>query len=96
MAKQTATALQSRYASLRIAGAEAGPAPDAFVMKDEALLKRSQASGADIVLVEVGGTVGDIESLPFLEAARQFELDAGEKNVLYIHLTLVPYIKVAD
>jgi CTP synthase len=40
--------------------------------------------------------VGDIESLPFLEAARQFKVDAGEKNVLYIHLTLVPYIKVAD
>ncbi|MFA5350930.1 MAG: CTP synthase, partial [Candidatus Omnitrophota bacterium] len=58
--------------------------------------KVAEVSGADIVLVEVGGTVGDIESLPFLEAARQFELDAGEKNVLYIHLTLVPYIKVAD
>jgi len=58
--------------------------------------KVAEVSNADIVLVEVGGTVGDIESLPFLEAARQFELDAGEKNVLYIHLTLVPYIKVAD
>ena len=58
--------------------------------------KVAQVSRADIVLIEVGGTVGDIESLPFLEAARQFELDAGEKNVLYIHLTLIPYIKVAD
>ena len=58
--------------------------------------KVAEVSSADIVLIEVGGTVGDIESLPFLEAARQFELDAGEKNVLYIHLTLVPYIKVAD
>ncbi|MFA6357736.1 MAG: CTP synthase [Candidatus Omnitrophota bacterium] len=58
--------------------------------------KAASVSNADIVLIEVGGTVGDIESLPFLEAARQFELDAGEKNVLYIHLTLVPYIKVAD
>ena len=58
--------------------------------------KVAEVSGADIVVIEIGGTVGDIESLPFLEAARQFELDAGEKNVLYIHLTLVPYIKVAD
>jgi CTP synthase len=58
--------------------------------------KVAEVSQADIVLIEVGGTVGDIESLPFLEAARQFKLDAGEKNVLYIHLTLVPYIKVAD
>jgi len=57
--------------------------------------KVAQVSQADIVLIEVGGTVGDIESLPFLEAARQFEADTGEKNVLYIHLTLVPYIKVA-
>lgn len=62
----------------------------------ERIKKVAQVSGADIVLIEIGGTVGDIESLPFLEAARQFKLDAGEKNVLYIHLTLVPYIKVAD
>jgi CTP synthase len=62
----------------------------------ERVKKVASVSQADIVLVEIGGTVGDIESLPFLEAARQFELDAGEKNVLYIHLTLVPYIKVAD
>ena len=58
--------------------------------------KVANVSGADIVIIEIGGTVGDIESLPFLEAARQFELDAGERNVLYIHLTLVPYIRVAD
>ena len=58
--------------------------------------KVATVSGADIVIIEIGGTVGDIESLPFLEAARQFELDAGERNVLYIHLTLVPYIRVAD
>ncbi len=58
--------------------------------------KVSEVSCADIVLIEIGGTVGDIESLPFLEAARQFELDMGPGNVLYIHLTLVPYIKVAD
>lgn len=62
----------------------------------ERIKKVAGVSGADIVIVEIGGTVGDIESLPFLEAARQFEQDAGEKNTLYIHLTLVPYIKVAD
>ena len=50
----------------------------------------------DVVIVEIGGTVGDIESLPFLEAARQFRLDLGKENVLYIHLTLIPYIKAAN
>jgi CTP synthase len=50
------------------------------------------SEGVDIQLVEIGGTVGDIESLPFLEAIRQFRLDAGSDNVLFIHLTLVPYI----
>ncbi len=49
----------------------------------------------DVVLVEIGGTIGDIESLPFLEAIRQFKADAGAANVIYIHLTLVPYIKTA-
>lgn len=49
----------------------------------------------DVVLVEIGGTIGDIESLPFLEAIRQFKTDAGASNVIYIHLTLVPYIKTA-
>ena len=58
--------------------------------------KAASSSGADIVIVEIGGTVGDIESLPFLEAARQFRLDAGYHNVLYIHLTLIPYVKTAD
>ena len=49
----------------------------------------------DIVLVEIGGTVGDIESMPFLEAIRQMRLDAGRENTLYVHLTLVPYIGTA-
>ncbi len=49
----------------------------------------------DIVIVEIGGTIGDIESLPFLEAIRQFKADVGKENVLYIHLTLVPYIATA-
>lgn len=49
----------------------------------------------DVVITEIGGTIGDIESLPFLEAIRQFSLDAGKENCLYIHLTLVPYLKAA-
>ncbi len=49
----------------------------------------------DIVIVEIGGTIGDIESLPFLEAIRQFKADVGKENVCYIHLTLVPYISTA-
>jgi CTP synthase len=48
-----------------------------------------------VVIVEIGGTIGDIESLPFLEAIRQFRTDVGKENVLYIHLTLVPYIGTA-
>ncbi|MCJ7705001.1 MAG: CTP synthase, partial [Desulfobacterales bacterium] len=53
------------------------------------------AQGVDIVIVEVGGTVGDIESLPFLEAIRQIRGDVGRENSLYIHLTLVPFIETA-
>jgi CTP synthase len=54
------------------------------------------AEGNDVVITEIGGTVGDIESLPFLEAIRQFKTDIGPENVLYIHLTLVPYIQTAE
>ncbi len=53
------------------------------------------AQGADIVITEVGGTVGDIESLPFLEAIRQFRLEVGVENSLFVFLTYVPYIKAA-
>jgi len=53
------------------------------------------ADGIDVVIVEIGGTIGDIESLPFLEAIRQFKAEVGEENVLYIHLTLVPFIGTA-
>jgi CTP synthase len=56
---------------------------------------RSAAEGVDVVLVEIGGTVGDIESLPFLEAIRQFRQDVGRENAIYVHLTLVPYIASA-
>src|SRR5215475_6274298 len=56
---------------------------------------RAAAEGHDAIIVEVGGTVGDIESLPFLEAVRQMRHDAGAQNVVYIHLTLLPYIAAA-
>ncbi len=57
---------------------------------------RRLADGVDVVIVEIGGTVGDIESLPFLEAIRQFRLELGRGNALNVHVTLVPYIKAAD
>lgn len=53
------------------------------------------ADGVDIIICEIGGTVGDIEGLPFLEAIRQFRTDMGRENVIYVHLTLVPYIKTS-
>jgi CTP synthase len=53
------------------------------------------SGGYDVVITEIGGTVGDIESLPFLEAIRQIPYDVGRENVIYIHLTLVPYIRAA-
>ncbi|MEO8078368.1 MAG: CTP synthase, partial [Acidobacteriota bacterium] len=56
---------------------------------------RAVARDVDIVLVEIGGTVGDIESLPFVEAIRQLRQDVGRDNTLYIHLTLVPFIGAA-
>lgn len=55
----------------------------------------AKSSSADIVITEIGGTVGDIESLPFIEAIRQVRLDLGMKNTLYIHTTLLPYIKAS-
>ena len=56
---------------------------------------RAVSDGVDVVIVEIGGTVGDIESLPFLEAIRQFRQDVGRENAIYIHLTLVPFIGTA-
>jgi len=55
----------------------------------------SEASDCDVVVSEIGGTVGDIESLPFLEAIRQFRRDAGQENVCYVHVTLVPFVDTA-
>lgn len=56
---------------------------------------KKAVSGVDLAIVEIGGTVGDIESLPFLEAIRQLRLDVGHENAINMHLTLVPYIKAA-
>jgi CTP synthase len=58
----------------------------------ERIRRVSQASDTDVVITEIGGTVGDIESLPFLEAIRQFRREVGAENVLYVHVTLVPFI----
>jgi len=57
---------------------------------------RAVDQGEDVILCEIGGTVGDIESLPFLEAIRQFRYDLGTDNVLHIHVTLVPFIKASE
>ncbi|QDT72559.1 CTP synthase [Lacipirellula limnantheis] len=61
----------------------------------KSVIQRLGEGDVDVVITEIGGTVGDIESLPFLEAIRQFALDVGKSNCLYIHLTLVPYLKAA-
>src|SRR6187455_247104 len=61
----------------------------------ERIRRAAEATDCDIVLSEIGGTVGDIESLPFLEAIRQFRREVGPENVLYLHVTLVPYVDSA-
>lgn len=58
-------------------------------------IAQNKKEKVDVVIVEIGGTVGDIESLPFLEAIRQFRNDIGKENVLYVHVTFVPYLKAA-
>ncbi|NLJ72026.1 MAG: CTP synthase [Syntrophomonadaceae bacterium] len=64
-------------------------------IKDRVTLVASNNDNPDVIISEIGGTVGDIESLPFLEAIRQLKFDLGKENVLYIHVTLVPYIPTA-
>ena len=59
-------------------------------------INRNADTGADVCLVEIGGTIGDIESQPFLEAIRQFAVEAGRENCLFIHVTLVPYLAASD
>jgi len=63
-------------------------------IKDQ-VFRAGEATGSDVVITEIGGTVGDIESLPFLEAIRQIKSDVGRDSVMYVHCTLVPYIKAA-
>lgn len=59
-------------------------------------IKKNETTGADVCLVEIGGTIGDIESQPFLEAIRQFAVEVGKDNCLFIHVTLVPYLAASD
>ena len=59
-------------------------------------IRRNEDTGADVCLVEIGGTIGDIESQPFLEAIRQFSCDYGRENCVFIHVTLVPYLAASD
>lgn len=59
------------------------------------LQRAAKTAKADVVITEIGGTVGDIESLPFLEAIRQMRSDLGRDSVMYIHCTLIPYLKAA-
>lgn len=61
----------------------------------ERVFRAGRETNSDVVITEIGGTVGDIESLPFLEAIRQIKSDIGRENVMYIHVTLIPYIKAA-
>jgi CTP synthase len=61
----------------------------------ERVFRAGRETGADVVITEIGGTVGDIESLPFLEAIRQIKSDVGFDNVMYVHCTLIPYLKAA-
>ncbi len=63
-------------------------------IKDK-IMRAAKITDADVIITEVGGTVGDIESLPFLEALRQMKADVGSENVMYIHTTLIPYLKAA-
>lgn len=64
-------------------------------IKESILRVADSPAKPDVVITEIGGTVGDIESLPYLEAIRQFEWDLGQDNVLYIHVTLLPYLNMA-
>ena len=59
-------------------------------------IRKNAECGADVCLVEIGGTIGDIESQPFLEAIRQYSVDVGRENCVFIHVTLVPYLAASD
>ncbi|WP_288529670.1 CTP synthase [uncultured Secundilactobacillus sp.] len=76
-------------------GATVQVIPHITGMIKEKIMRAGKTSNADIVITEIGGTVGDIESLPFLEAIRQMKAEVGDDNVVYIHTTLVPYLRAA-
>ncbi|TPR16319.1 CTP synthase [Apilactobacillus timberlakei] len=76
-------------------GATVQVIPHITGMIKEKIMRAAKVSDADIVITEIGGTVGDIESLPFLEAIRQMKAEVGDDNVFYIHTTLIPYLRAA-
>lgn len=76
-------------------GATVQVIPHITDMIKEKIKRAATLTDADVIITEVGGTVGDIESLPFLEALRQMKKDMGRDNVMYIHTTLIPYLKAA-
>ncbi|MFP5527887.1 CTP synthase [Peptococcus simiae] len=76
-------------------GATVQVIPHITDMLKEKIIRAGETTGADIVITEVGGTVGDIESTPFIEALRQMKKDVGSENVCYIHTTLIPYLSAA-
>jgi CTP synthase len=76
-------------------GATVQVIPHITGMIKEKIMRAAKHSDSDVIITEIGGTVGDIESLPFLEAIRQMKADVGSDNVMYIHATLVPYLRAA-
>lgn len=76
-------------------GATVQVIPHITDMIKEKIMRAGSSTNADIVITEIGGTVGDIESLPFMEALRQMKSDVGSDNVCYIHTTLIPYLRAA-
>src|SRR5205085_7391235 len=74
---------------------EDGPGHPARHRRDQVLHQEARRPDVDVVITEIGGTVGDIEGMPYYEAIRQFALEAGRNNCLFVHLTLVPYLKAA-
>ncbi len=76
-------------------GATVQVIPHITGMIKEKIMRAAKTSDAEIVITEIGGTVGDIESLPFLEAIRQMKTEVGDENTFYIHTTLIPYLRAA-
>ena len=87
------TVIQKERRGEYLGGDRAGDS--AHHRRDQGAHPASAPKGLDVLIVEVGGTVGDIESLPFLEAIRQLRVELGAQNAVSVHLTLVPYIGAA-